>query len=142
MQSAIERELTGLERKFWQALADRNVEAALEMTNDPCIVTGPQGVASIGHREFRQMMKSDTARLEHFDLDDVKVQQLTDDTAVVAYKVREQMTVEGKPLTLEAADASTWVRRNGKWLCALHTEALTGDPFGRDRRAAPASKAG
>ena len=134
MQSAIERELTGLEKKYWQALVDRNVEAALEMTADPCIVTGAQGVASIGHKEFRQMMKSDTSTLERFDLDDVKVHQLTDDTAVVAYNVREQMTVEGKPLTLEAADASTWVRKNGKWLCALHTESLTGDPFGRDRK--------
>jgi hypothetical protein len=27
--------------------------------------------------------------------------------ALVAYTVREQMTVDGKPLTLEAADAST-----------------------------------
>src|SRR6266540_6516732 len=38
-----------------------------------------------------------------------------------------------KPVELDAADASTWVRRNGKWLCALHTESLKGDPFGRDR---------
>ena len=35
----------------------------------------------------------------------------------------------------DAADASTWVRRNGRWVCALHTESLKGDPFGRDRRA-------
>jgi hypothetical protein len=31
-------------------------------------------------------------------------------------------------------DSSTWVRRNGCWLCALHTEAIAGDPFGRDRQ--------
>jgi hypothetical protein len=59
---------------------------------------------------------------------------VTDDVAVVAYKVREQMTVDGKPLTLEAADASTWVRRDGRWLCALHTESIAGDAFGRDRQ--------
>jgi len=59
---------------------------------------------------------------------------VTDDVAVVAYKVREQLTVDGKPLTLDAADASTWVRRDGRWLCALHTESIAGDPFGRDRR--------
>ena len=28
------------------------------------------------------------------------------------------------------------MRRNGKWLCALHTESVAGDPFGRDRMAA------
>jgi hypothetical protein len=29
---------------------------------------------------------------------------------------------------------STWVRRNGGWVCALHTESILGDPFGRDKR--------
>jgi len=47
--------------------------------------------------------------------------------------VHEELTVEGKPVTLDAADASTWVRRDGRWVCALHTESLRGDPFGRDR---------
>jgi hypothetical protein len=52
--------------------------------------------------------------------------------AIVAYQVHEELTVDGKPVTLDAADSSTWVRRNGRWLCALHTEAIAGDPFGRD----------
>ena len=52
-----------------------------------------------------------------------------------------KLTVDGKPLTLEAADASTWVRRDGRWLCALHTESILGDSFGRDRQPArPDSK--
>ena len=61
---------------------------------------------------------------------------LTDDVAVIASAVREDLTVDGKPLTIKAADASTWVRRNGRWVCALHTESLLGDPFGRDRKSA------
>jgi hypothetical protein len=69
----------------------------------------------------------------------VQVRAVTDDVAVVAYKVKEQLTVEGKPLTFEAADASTWVRRDGRWMCALHTEAIIGDPFGRDRQGATKS---
>jgi hypothetical protein len=28
------------------------------------------------------------------------------------------------------------VRRGGRWVCALHTEAIAGDPYGRDRRPA------
>jgi len=65
------------------------------------------------------------------------VRVLSEDVAILAYKVKEVMTVEGKPLTLEATDSSTWVRRDGNWVCALHTEALIGDPFGRDRRPPP-----
>jgi uncharacterized protein (TIGR02246 family) len=133
--SSVERELIGLEKKYWQAIIDKDFEAALELTDDPCIVAGAQGVASIGRKEFEGMMKSEQWTLNKFELDDIQVRMLGDDTAVVAYKVKEQLTVEGKPLTLEAADASTWVRKNGHWVCALHTEALAGDPFGRDRKA-------
>ena len=45
--------------------------------------------------------------------------------------VHEELTVGGKPVVMDATDAS--VQRNGKWLCALHTESVAGDPFGRDR---------
>jgi hypothetical protein len=62
-----------------------------------------------------------------------EVRLLGGDVAVLAYTVHEELTVEGKRVTLDAADASTWVRRDGRWVCALHTESLRGDPFGRDR---------
>ena len=58
---------------------------------------------------------------------------LGDEVAIVAYKVHEELTVEGEKVVIDAADASTWIRRDGAWVCALHTEAITGDPFGRDR---------
>jgi hypothetical protein len=47
--------------------------------------------------------------------------------------VHERLIVNGEPVTIDAADASTWVRREGQWRCALHTESIAGDPFGRDR---------
>ena len=86
------------------------------------------------------MMKGASWELVDFELkEDPKVRMLGEDVAVLAYKVHEQLNVDGKPVTLEAAEASTWVRRDGHWLCALHTEAIAGDPFGRDRRGGGAS---
>jgi hypothetical protein len=102
-------------------------------------VTGAQGVASIGREALKEMMTNAQYSLSDYHLSDVQARMLSDDVAIVAYKVREKLTVEGKPVTLEAADASTWVRRNGRWVCALHTESIIGDPFGRDRR--PAKRA-
>ena len=134
-----EQELVQLEKEYWQALKDQDVDAALRLTDDQCIVTGAQGVASISRDAFREMMTNPSWSIEDYDITDVQARMLSDDVAIVAYKVREELTVEGKPLTLEAADASTWVRRNGRWVCALHTESITGDPFGRDRR--PAKRA-
>ena len=134
MAQRIEQELLGLEKKYWQAIKDKDFEAALALTDDPCILAGAQGVQSIGREQFESMMNSAEYTLNEFELsEDAQVRMLGDNVAVLAYEVREELTVEGKPLTLEAAEASTWVKRNGKWVCALHTESITGDPFGRDR---------
>jgi uncharacterized protein (TIGR02246 family) len=133
-KTAIKDELLGLEKRYWQAIKDNDFEAALALTDDPCIVTGAQGVASIGRDRFREMMKSTNYKIEDVFIDpDVQVRVLGQDTAVLAYTVHERVTVDGKSVTMDAADASTWVRRGERWVCALHTESLKGDPFGRDR---------
>jgi hypothetical protein len=137
MPSAVEKQLLDLERQYWQALQNRDDETALRLADDPCIVSGASGVASLDRQALAGMLKTDTWQLRHFEIDpDVKLRMLGDDVAVLAYKVREELTVDGKSVKLEAADASTWVRRDGKWVCALHTESIAGDPFGRDRRTA------
>jgi limonene-1,2-epoxide hydrolase len=127
-------ELLKLERQFWGALKERDVDTAVNLTDFPCVVTGPQGIGSIGKKEFSTMMQDQSFSIDRFELDDnAQVRMLSDDVAVLAYKIHEELTVGGKPLTLDAADSSTWIRRDGRWLCALHSEAILGDPFGRDR---------
>lgn len=130
-----EKEIVELERQFWQALKEKDIDTALRLTDDPCIVSGAQGIAQIDHQTFETMMQSASWTLDTFELsDDVQVRLVQDDVAIVAYKVREELTVDGEPVILEAADSSTWVRRNGRWVCSLHAEAIAGDPFGRDRQ--------
>ena len=131
---AAEKELVQLEKRYWQAMKEKDVDAAMRLTDDPCIITGAQGIARIDHETFKGMMTGAEWSLNDYDVSDVQVRLLSDDVAIVAYKVAENLTVEGKPVKLEAADSSTWVRRDGRWVCALHTEAITGDPWGRDRR--------
>jgi ketosteroid isomerase-like protein len=130
---SVEQELIELEKQYWQAIKNKDADAAMRLSDDPCIVTGAQGVGRIARKTLAGMLKSASYTLHDFRLSDVQVQQVRDDVAILAYKVREELTVDGKPVTLEAADASTWVRRDGRWVCALHTESLAGDPFGRDR---------
>jgi len=133
----VEKELLELERQFWQAMQDRNVEAAVKLTEFPCIVAGASGTMRVERPAFEQMMLDSTSSIQNVQLDPhAEVRMLTDDVGIVAYKVREQVTVGGKQVTVEAADASTWVRRNGTWRCALHTESLRGDPWGRDKHPA------
>jgi uncharacterized protein (TIGR02246 family) len=135
--ATVEKELVVLEEGYWTALKERNAEAAARLTDFPCLITGPQGVGRIGREAFTAMMNDPRYTLERFELRAVEVRLLREDVAVVAYKVHEDLTVDGEPVSLEAADASTWIRRDGRWGCAMHSEALAGDPFGRDRLAAP-----
>ena len=131
----VEAELMELERRYWQAIQDKDVETAMRLTDEPCIITGAQGVGSIDRKTMAAMMSSDRYTLHRFEIKDgAQVRLLGDATAIVAYQVHEELTVEGKSVALDAADSSTWVRRDGRWLCALHTESIVGDPFGRDRR--------
>lgn len=131
-KAGIEREIITLEHQFWQALKDNNVEAAIRLTDDPSFLTGAQGVMAVDHQAFRSMMATPNYTLHRYQFQgDPLVRLLSDDVAIIAYQVHEELTVEGKPVTLDAHDSSTWVRRGGRWVCALHTEAIKGDPYGR-----------
>jgi hypothetical protein len=132
--TSIEKELLALERQYWQAIKDRDAETAAVLSDDPCLVTGAQGVGRIDRKSLAGMVMAAPYRLRAFQLTDPVVCSLTDDVAVLAYRVHEELTVDDKPVTVDAADSSTWVRRDGRWVCAAHTEAISGDPYGRDRR--------
>jgi hypothetical protein len=138
-EGTIEALLLDYERQYWQAVKDRDVQAAMRLTDDPCIITGAQGVARITREAFATMLKAGGWTLHDFTFSDVQVRVISEGVAIVAYKVKESLTVDGRPVTIDAADASIWVRREREeqWVCALHTEALAGDPFGRDKEPMP-----
>jgi len=137
------KELIQLEKEYWRALKDRDVSTAMRLTDFPCLITGPQGVGRVDKQAFAEMMKDPPYTIHKVEVsDDAQVRMLQDDVAVLAYQVHEELTVDGKPVAFDAADSSTWVRRDGRWLCALHTEAIAGDAFGRDRAGSTTSTGG
>jgi uncharacterized protein (TIGR02246 family) len=132
--STSEEEILAMERQYWQAIQDGDAEACARLSDEPCVVTGAQGVGQLSRADMVKMLENGGGwKLESFEISSPIIRVVSDDVATIAYKVTENLTVDGTPLTLEAADSSTWVRRNGQWVCALHTEAVAGDPFGRDR---------
>jgi hypothetical protein len=133
MRGTIESELRANERQYWDAVQSKDADKAIELSDESCIVVGAQGVGSIDRARLGQMLQQASYELKRYTFDDkqFQVHQIADDVAVVAYPVHEELIVDGKPVTLEAFDASVWVRRDGTWRCALHTESVKGDPFGR-----------
>ena len=127
----IDDELLGLEKRYWQAIQDQDVDAALRLTDESCIVTGAQGIGMIDRQTLAAMMKATTYSLKRFEIKPgAQVRLLRDDVALVAYQVHEELVVEGKPVILDAAESSTWVRRDGRWLCAMHTNPSWSIPSG------------
>lgn len=110
---------------------------AAELTDEGCLIAGARGVLAIDKSTLVGMMQDASWRIDDYSIGDgVQVRLLDADTAILAYTVHEELTVDGEPVTIDAADTSAWVRRDGRWLCALHTESIAGDPFGRDRAVA------
>ena len=127
-------ELMALERKYWEAMKNRDGKTAADLSDDPCVISGAQGYGSYTPKQMSAMTNDGRYELRNYRIEkDAEVQLIGDDVAIVAYKVHEDLIVEGKPVTLDATDSSTWVKRGGQWRCALHTETILGDPFGRDR---------
>jgi hypothetical protein len=131
----IAQELKSLERRYWDAVQRKDADEAIALSDDACIVVGAQGVGSINREQLGKMLEQASYELEDYAFDDKQFQcrQISDGVVAVAYPVREELFVDGKHKTVEAFDASVWVKRGDKWVCALHTESLKGDPFGRDK---------
>ena len=129
------QELKALERRYWDAVQHKDADEATELSDESCIVVGAQGVGAIDRAKLGQMLQAASYELKSYAFDDrnIQVRQIADDVVVVAYPVHEELIVDGVPQSLDAFDASVWVKRKGKWVCALHTESLKGDPFGRDK---------
>ena len=128
---ALKRHLLDLERRYWRAIEQRDAGTAAQLSDDPCLVVGAQGVGEVKRDAFPAMMRQANYDLHRFALDDVHVRLLGDDVAVLAYAVEEELTVDGEPLKLKAYDSSVWKKHDGEWICVLHTESPAGDPFGR-----------
>ena len=129
------QELLDVEKEFWDAMKAKDAKIAANMTDDGCIIVGAQGVSAIDSQAMAKMTKEGKWQLKKYSFDEksTQVRFLTDDIAIVAYTVNEDVVMDGEMIPLEANDSSVWVRREGEWRCALHTESVAGDPFGRKK---------
>ena len=63
----------------------------------------------------------------------MRITHLCDDTVAITYGVHEDLVVDGKPVQLDAFDASVWKRTDTGWTNVLHTESIPAEAVARDR---------
>jgi hypothetical protein len=85
----IETQLLELERQYWQAMQDRDVEAAIKLTDFPCVVAGPSGIGQVDKEAFTGMMKNASYKIRKVELDpDAKVRLLSRRRRVALARLR------------------------------------------------------
>ena len=133
--TALQQELIQLETRFWDAMQRRDADTVADLTADRSVVVGASGAVALDPRSLAQMLDSAEWEILAYEMDPktATVARLSDDTAVIAYRVHEDLRVDDKPVGLDAFDASVWQRQGDRWTCVLHTESIAGDAFGRDR---------
>lgn len=118
------KEIIGLEKKYWKAMADHDLDAALSLTDFPCLIAGPQGRSLVTEEEFKKMFESHRNEIRTFEFENnPEVRLLNPETAVTAYRAKSRIVRDGKEEDCDIVDTSTWIKRNGKWVCAMHTES-------------------
>jgi ketosteroid isomerase-like protein len=115
-----------LEKDFWQSMVDKDADKAAAMIAEPSLVTGPSGTMRMDPKLYKKMTEEGQWTLDKFEFSDVDVIFPNEDTGIIAYKVHQTGTMKGEKMDLNCADSSTWVREDGEWRCALHTETILG----------------
>jgi len=117
--------LIDLETRFWQSMVDHDTDVAVSMLGEPALMVSQHGAMTFDHAGYRRMADQDSMVLTSFELNDVDVLFPNDSTAIVTYRVKQNVAPrgKGKGKTTEMFDTSTWVRSdNGDWRCVMHTE--------------------
>lgn len=116
-------EIMDLERRFWQSMVDMDIDTAVSLLDAQSVSAGSGGIRHFDPDGYKELARSGDARLASFEFSDEKVVFPTPDVAIASYKAKQSFTVDGQTQGMVAYDTTTWVRKNGKWLAAAHTES-------------------
>ena len=123
-------EILALETSYWEAMKRKDGARAAQLSGKSALVTGANGVMTIAKEKMGQMTEEGKWTLESYNFDKVEVVAPAADVAIIAYTVTQNVTMDGKPQTMRAADSSTWIRGADGWECHAHSETFLKDGKG------------
>lgn len=125
--SGTKEEILALETEYWDAMKRKDGKRTAELSGKTALVTGARGVATIAKDKMGKMTEDGNWTLESYAFDDVQVVTPAPDVAIIAYTVKQKVTMDGKKQDLRAADSSTWIRGANGWECHAHSETFLQD---------------
>ncbi len=124
MSTPTKDEIIALEKDYWNAMKRKDGKSTAQLSGAAALVTGARGVAKIPKAKMKTMTEEGDWTLESYDFDDIEVVTPTPDVAIIAYTVKQKVTMSGKKQELHAADSSTWIRGTNGWECHAHSETF------------------
>jgi ketosteroid isomerase-like protein len=123
--------IEALENRFWKSLVDNDAGTATELLTEPALMVSGHGAMQFDHAGYRQMAEKGPRVLTAYQLSDMQVMFPNETTAIATYHVRQEVSrrdsKEGD--VQEMNDTSTWIKLDGSWKCAMHTETpASGEP--------------
>lgn len=116
-------EIEKLEHAFWKSIVNDKPEVATDMLTEPALMVSGHGAMSFDHAGYTRMANDAKYRLLDYDISGMQVSFPSDEAAIATYHVHQTMEMDGKPMEMDATDSSTWVKLDGEWKCAAHTES-------------------
>jgi ketosteroid isomerase-like protein len=117
-------EIIALEKSYWDAIKAKDGDRTTELSAKSSLVTGARGVMRIAKEKMGKMTEEGEWTLDSYAFDDVEVSIPAPDVALIAYTVRQSVTMDGKSQDLRAADSSVWIRGTNGWECHAHSESF------------------
>lgn len=118
-------EIERLERAFWQSLVDRDAAAAKGLLAPEALMVSSHGTLRFDPAQYEKMLLDPKHGLLEYTLSDMDVLFPSDDIAIATYRAHQKMEMDGQRMEQDVVDTSTWVRMDGGWKCAAHTESET-----------------
>ena len=124
MATATKDEIVSLEKDYWNAIKRKDGKRTSQLSGEVALTTGAHGVTTIPKEKMGKMTEDGSWTLESYELDNVEVVIPSEDVAIIAYTVKQKVTMDGKQQELRAADTSTWIRGADGWECHAHSESF------------------
>jgi hypothetical protein len=116
--------LLKLEAESWQFLKERNVAALRDYLGDDAVLISGDGTRFTKEQYLKVMpdLRLDSVTIAP----GAEIRVWTPDVATLLYRVTYAGAMkDATAATMKALSASTYVRRNGKWLSVLYQETPT-----------------
>lgn len=113
--------LSAHEKSLWEAIKNGDMMTFSDGTAGEIMDLDASGVALNKKQVMDQFTKM---KMTGYSLSDFGVTTLDKDCVVLTYKSNSTVTMEGKAMSQNVLNSTTYVSHGGKWLPVFHTETV------------------